>query len=365
MPPFAKSRAGKRLVSWRLAASLILAGFSGASAQAAILESTNITSHYQISFGSNGGGLTEFASGSDGAIALEDVYAAGPTAGRSSVVYDGLSNGNGGFSYLHNVICSGYCSAFVETTVVSVITNSGQDAISDLRFDTVITPGHLGFQGLNAGSQSSFNYDIGRVDQSGTTLAHYYSASGALGPATDSFGTTGTQALTATAYGSEFADLTKYVGDNQMAYDWGATNVSISLGALAAGDSMTIVIKSITSASTAALCADLDACDQVQAVFGDPRNDGGILARGTGSGGGPVIISDRKFGIYDTYSRTVDGDETPPPDEPEHFAPVSYARAPQFIESAVPEPATWAMLVGGFALVGGALRKSPKRRAIA
>jgi len=347
-----------------LAVATLVAGLSVSSAQAAIVENTTISSRYQISFGASGGGLTEFAAGTDNAVTLEGIEATGPTPGRSTVVYDSTANGAGGFSYLHNVVCSGYCSAFVETTVVSVITNDGPNAISDLRFDTVITPGHLGFQGLTTGSQASFNYGISRVDQGGATLAQYYSASGALGPSTESFGTSGTQALTATAYGSEFADLTKYVGDNQMAYDWSATNVSVSLGALGAGESMTVVLKSITSASTNALCADLDACDQVQVVFGDPRNDGSILERGTSPGSRPVIISDRKFSTYDAYSQTVD-DKTPPPDEPEFVARVSYLAAPEFNESAVPEPTTWTMLVGGFALVGGALRKRARRRAFA
>jgi hypothetical protein len=42
------------------------------------------------------------------------------------------------------------------------------------------------------------------------------------------------------------------------------------------------------------------------------------------------------------------------------FATVTFGAAP--IQSAVPEPATWAMMIGGFGLVGGAMRSARRRR---
>jgi hypothetical protein len=45
-------------------------------------------------------------------------------------------------------------------------------------------------------------------------------------------------------------------------------------------------------------------------------------------------------------------------------APASYSGSLTFAASAVPEPATWAMMIGGFGMVGGAMRSARRKQKV-
>lgn len=268
--------------------------------------------------------------------------------------YEATLVGNTGFSFLNDLRCVGACTSSVTTQVTDRVVNTGADALS-LRFDSMITPGHISLQSptLIEGTQFTFRVYQNTYDALGnmTTTELYYADGGVHGINTPE--------------GLPFNDLNIFQDANQIAYDWGGTNLALPMAVIPVGGYAEVIIDSTTTASAGGYCADFKSinCVGAQISFGDPRDNGGsadlqafdLMARGSASassnGGTPVI--DRKFGALFVPTRVVTLD-TPLLPEPPYQPPFPYGPG-NFIPG-VPEPASWALMLSGFGMIGGAMR---------
>jgi hypothetical protein len=256
------------------------------------------------------------------------------------------------FSFLHNQYCVGKCTVFSMTTVTVSLQNLG-DTAESMRFDSQITAGHLARQGINPDSTASFDFTVSQFT-SGVTH-ELYSANGIA----DS-----TKTEITTSDGVDFNGLTRSSnGDAWNVLDWSATNLNLMLDAIPAGETSILTYSSTTRVATSASsCLDLTSCPGVQVAFGDPRNDGGsadLVAKGTrplfaGSPLAPVIGR-----LYSAAEVTTDivAPDAPLPPTPRTLRPVTYGAPFVSQIAAVPEPASWMMMIAGFGIVGMGLRR--------
>lgn len=234
---------------------------------------------------------------------------------------------SGSFFFDQNLWRIGQGSAAYETTVAARLTNTGETAVTT-RFDSLIVPGYIAISGP-AGSDNNVGFDFLISQVTDGVRTPLYAATGLASP--------GALPVINTSSGT-FTDLASLSNGNTYALTWGATNVSLLLNPIAAGSFSTIVYDLKTTVYGKATGSG---CQGSQVAFGDPRN-----------GGGPPT-SASSFALTSSLRA--------PAAAPCSFEPVIGRRfdpySVPFKITAVPEPASWTMLIAGFALAGIAMRR--------
>lgn len=252
------------------------------------------------------------------------------------------------FFFLHNNYCVGICTTGSSTVIDFLITNESDEAIS-LRFDSQITPGHLARIGSSdAQANASFDFNVTQTNANGTTFL--YSA----------FGTANGEGLQVFARdGRPFNDENAFDnGQGGEVLDWSATSLNLDLVPIGAGETSLLRYSATYEATSSAACDDLSfGCSGVQVVFGDPRNNGAgtqAFARFAASAEPLRDIINREYTPYVIpFAIVPAGSDLPPaPDLEDHF---DYGA--DFTPPDVPEPATWASMIAGLGMIGGALRR--------
>lgn len=273
---------------------------------------------------------------------------------------------NGNFFFLHNLYAQGDGVSNMSTKLEIAITNNGS-ATANLRLDSLITPGFIAFQGNNASASASFNFLIQQYTENPLlfgTPTTLYTATGYLDA-------TGPQANSIqTSNGQMFTGFSSYVGPGRVAYEWGATPLSLALLPIAAGATHYVQYFSDTSVQiNGGTCNTLLGCEGVQVAFGDPRNDGSSqpfrMAAGAGFGSfsapatnNQLLIGRRFDAANYAMANVVELTAPPPAPLPPPAPPATFDWLPPVdTASAVPEPSSWLLLITGFGLAGIALRR--------
>lgn len=250
-----------------------------------------------------------------------------------------------GFFFLHDNYCVGSCRTVSDTTIVFTVTNTG-DGQESVRFDSQITPGHLA-KIYNGSATAGFNFEVLR-SVGGSEFFSLYSASGTVGPRGISLDTGNLQ----------FNGLTRQTGTNFDLLDWDTTNLSVDIGTLSGFESVDVIYRATYWSINDAACADVFACNGAQVVFGDPRNNGGTnLAIGgdLAPTGRAVIGAD--YGAAFVPFAFVRSDAPPSFANPAVNPPLAYDPLYRSRLQAVPEPASWALMLFGFGALGSAVRR--------
>jgi hypothetical protein len=261
-----------------------------------------------------------------------------------------------GFFFLHDNYCVGSCSTYSQTVITFTITNNGDGPVN-LRFDSQITPGHIAQIFGDAPMEGSFDFTVRQTI--GRETATLYSADGGVN-SDGIYLNTGNLA---------FNGLTDTQDPNGRWHvlDWSTTNLSVPLLQLSGGQTTTLTYTATYGVNAAAECSDVLSCQGLQVVFGDPRNNGGVNLRLDGSDDADDALYPVIGRVYDPHLvlAQIVPDDAPLPNQPEALPPTNYG--PLFDPRAigVPEPATWAMMIGGFGIVGGSLRRRRARLALA
>jgi hypothetical protein len=273
----------------------------------------------------------------------------------------------GGFFFLHNLTAKGGGTATMTTVLSFTITNN-TPTTQFLRFDSMITPGHIALQGSQSSNLALFNFS---VDQSvGGNNSQLYWARGYVD--TDS----NQPDVVETSNGVDFAGFSSYTANDRVAYDWGATPLNLNLNPIFAGQTHTLRYTSTTYASAGGVCLTVLGCEGVQVAFGDPRNDGSSVSqRLNGAADASALTTSlnqepligRSFGAYEGFiAQVVDQGAPLPPALPAPQSPPDYTWLPAVDSvAAVPEPRNWLMLLAGFGLVGTMLRRNNRTPACA
>jgi hypothetical protein len=358
------ARAGFR--ARRLGLSLAVAGLgllAAADAQATVTDisemlSTYSTYAYDTSF--QGGTATQADGDSHHYSGTSNAPGA---AANTQLDFESVAAQDGSFDYLQNLRCVGSCLVKVQTWVEDVITNNS-DVDQYLRFDSQVTAGHIGFQGAAANSQAGFSFLVTQIayDPDGNAIADtvLYDAAGGMDTVA------GLEAGFGSNYGHDhtpFNGLTSYANGNERAFDWGATNLNLYLDVIHPGQSATITFDTQSYIYVNGSCDDLTACDGAELIFGDPRNQGGVVPNITGFGrslfqtpnSSCTTVIDCQFVATTSPFQVVAADAPLPPAQRPFFAP-QYTPGP-FAAGAVPEPASWAMMLVGFGAIGAAARR--------
>jgi hypothetical protein len=342
-------------VRFGLSSFLFLMGaFWGVPASAAVSIAYTIGSSYTYSMGSsdpgdpNPGGVSE------------QHFIASTDPDRPSelgINYTAYAD-TGGFYFLHQNYCVGSCSTYSRSIVSINLTNNDPDPVN-LRFDTMITPGHLAAIGQQGSTSGSYAFEI---FQNGTniftTTGHIFSDGLQVDP-----GMIDSNPLTFNGYTDSFTG-------NAHTIDWGATNLSVPLMTIAGNSTTVLTYSAVYQVSNDVVCTDLTDCSSLEVVFGDPRNDGSVLALRTfGAQGLQPLDKAVIGGSYDPYFVPIEFVPvgSPDPDAPPDAPVINYTAnfKSNVIDdgdiSAAPEPATWATMLCGFGFAGVALRR---RRAV-
>lgn len=340
----------------------LFGGLAAAPANAVSVSSVTITNSYGYSIG---GSSVNVPVG--GSSQTSYVGSAAPAAlSELGLNYNATADA-GGFYFLHDQYCVGDCHTYSQTTITFNLTTD--DAGGDYsRFDSQITPGHLArLLGSNTDNSGSFTFDVSQLTTpiEGTASPHsLYSASGSVGPSS----------ISVDKVVEGYNGFNIQTGPHGLweVYDWGTTNLNVNLEPIYTTAQLTYTATYHTSGYDS--CADIFQCSGLEVAFGDPRNDGAVTL--AASFGLRAFISDAVTlnrpvigGIYDPHFVTYDfvpaklpsGDPyplPPPQDDPPKW---KYNRLFQSNVLGVPEPASWAMMIAGFGLVGSAARR---RRAV-
>ncbi|WP_238302978.1 PEPxxWA-CTERM sorting domain-containing protein [Sphingomonas phyllosphaerae] len=274
---------------------------------------------------------------------------------QTGLQFTGYANeADGGFFFLHNNFCVGMCAVGSSTRITFDILNDSAEAV-DLRFDSLITPGHLAKLGQSSFGEAGFDFSV-RQDPNTANGRTLYSASGVVNDR---------QIAVTTSDGVAFNGLTNVIReDNWTVLDWGATNLNLGLGLLGAGQRTTVIYEATYYAGTFDSCLDLTACSGVQVVFGDPRtNGGGSNARMALGGPTSVPVYPPRDAINDDYVPYTAGfavnlASDPLPGPPPAMPVLTYNNGftPATSAGAVPEPSTWLTMILGFGAIGASLR---------
>lgn len=323
---------------------------SATGAQAQIVETATITNFYQYSFDQLDLGSEIGVTGS--ASVRKDHVTVDGLVSQFGMDLVGTLDG-GDFYFLHNLYCVGTCSVRAYTQIVFTLENVGTDAI-DLRFDSLITPGHLGETGVDGASAGQFGFQVVQSGPSGSNELYYASGSTGYG-----------DIRIENATGLDFNGHDRQGSDESwQTLDWSATNLNVMLNTINPGETHTLTYTSAVLVESFADCSNIANClGGIQVAFGDPRTTGSIGGRMAGPSalsdfGEPVI--GRSYQPYEAYARFVevaDPNNPPPlPATPEAHPPVNYTSlfSPP---TPLPEPASWAMMIMGFAAIGGSLRR--------
>jgi len=255
----------------------------------------------------------------------------------SQISLDTVSTSSGGsFFFLHNNYCLGQCYITATTFTVLSIANLGTEAMQ-LSLDSQITAGYMAFQsseglGTDNNTRAGFNFAISQQtsDANSNTVVPAHQLYAANGQAS------GDNFFIETSDHVAFTGLTSTDDGTARYFEWNPTNLDLSLGVLLPGFTTTIIYQSTTQVSANSACGDLGACDGAQVAFGDPRNNGGVSDFGRGvaeMSAASLPVIGRQFGAADLKLVVQ--------------------------SSAVPEPASWAMLIIGFIVAGGIMRRQP------
>ena len=329
---------------------------------AQVVETSTITNRYDYQVGDQSG------SGSDNGGTTEiNQSVVSPTGGVSEM---GLSMtgtlNDGSFFFLQDGACVGLCSITMVTQITFFLTNLGSDPV-DLRFDSQITPGHLANSFLEDNTNSIASFDFSVAQEQGIRQGLIYSADGDA---------TNNPLSINTNDGSTFNNIL-YDSNSDPEWDvldWSATDLSLPLATLGPGLSTTLTYLSILTIATSQTdCADPTLCESFQVAFGDPRNAGGINALSAMSASSfsafapfasvlnapqdpltPAVGAE--FDPFQVFYQFVQVD-TPPPLPSGPTGTVTYGTNYRGPTGAVPEPATWLMLLLGFFAVGAMVRR--------
>ncbi|MEH3102750.1 MAG: PEPxxWA-CTERM sorting domain-containing protein [Sphingomonas phyllosphaerae] len=363
-----------------VAAAALLAASSSTPACAAELfpgisiQSVSVLNQYSYTFGAERPPST--TGGTQGTI-LQSDQRPFPSS-QLGVDYTGRATTDS-FYFLHNDYCVGQCLITSSTTIRFEIEVTDAGNLEGLRFDSLITPGHLALVGIGSyeDTAASFNFSVSRTDfvrgeESGETNT-LYAANGY----SDIFG------LRVFDDNGDNPFANTITGDNGGAgqyYDWSATPLSVELGSISTGDTFYVDYTASYSVKSFNKCSDILNCNAAQVVFGDPRNIGGgtdasarladraLFANDPTVDGGvhAVITRDYEASVIPFAFVPSGADRTI--ETPAANAPITYVGnyIPSLIDtdgsSGVPEPATWMTMILGFGVVGGALRQRRGRR---
>ena len=279
-----------------------------------------------------------------------------PTQSELGINYTATA-GKDGFFFLHDNYCVGTCSTFSQTVITFTLHNTG-DAIENLRFDSQITPGHIARILGGGGASASFAFGVQEV-RTGGEPSLLYGAEGGVN----------SDGIFLNTGDLNFNGLTQRSTDQYEVLDWGTTNLSVGINRLAPGATTQVVYTATYMSSGNATCADILACPGVQVVFGDPRNNGAVIGFADRALGPAVQLDalDPRPVIGGTYAPTFLRAQfvpfnAPLPPDPGPAPVLTYDQLFQPRVVGVPEPATWAMMIGGFAFAGGAARRRRRRQ---
>lgn len=278
----------------------------------------------------------------------------GSTDSELGITYTGTADFDS-FFFLHDNYCVGSCRTGSSTVIAFTIQNQG-DVSQSVRFDSQITPGHIAK--IYNGGNAEFDFRVLRLNDGLQTL---YSATGGVN----------SDGIFLNTGNLNFNNQRRQTTENYDLLDWDTTNLPVEVGTLAGGQSTTIFYVASYFSRTDASCEDVFVCDGAQVVFGDPRNNGGTnlasldAAEALNADLGRAVIGAENFGV-DVPFRFVNSDspfsfEEPDPSAPLVYGPLYRSR----LQGAVPEPATWAMMIGGFGLLGAAARRRRVQAAVA
>jgi len=255
----------------------------------------------------------------------------------------------GNFFFNHNIYSQGGGVTQIFTRLTITLTNTG-DAEASLRFDSLITPGHIALQGVNSSNIASFYFE---VTQSRGVEKEFqlYQAVGYLD-------TDPNQEEYVRTTDGELKNFSKYRSGDRVGYDWDATPLNLALRPILPGETHVISYYNSTSVSSGGVCVTLLGCEGTQVAFGDPRRDGSTSRRSDGISLASTNESfiGRTFGSFSLPAPQIVNVEEALPPEPESFlVPTNYESLPAV--DSVPEPASWLMLIIGFGLVGTVMRR--------
>jgi hypothetical protein len=336
-------------VTSKICASLaFLAAFAAAPVSAQISETVSIDNNFGVGFDPQ-----QTPSAEPGGT-KETVYRGNYTPSTESELglnYTATADTNG-FFFLHDNYCVGACSTVSDTTIVFTVTNTG-DGQESVRFDSQITPGHLA-KIYNGSATAGFNFEVLR-SFGGSEFSTLYSASGTVGPRGISLETGNLQ----------FNGLNRQTGTNFDLLDWDTTNLSVDIGTLSGFESVDVIYRATYWSINDAACADVFACNGAQVVFGDPRNNGGTNLGVSGDlapAGRAVIGAD--YGAAFVPFAFVRSDADPSFPNPAANPPLAYDPLYRSRLQAVPEPASWALMLMGFGALGSAVRRQKGSRTV-
>lgn len=216
----------------------------------------------------------------------------------------------------------------------NIFTGYGQ-TLTNLTFEDLISTSDGGLL-----AYSDFEFSVTSND---ITL---YSLSGYVSLVQDYYGN-----VTRNLYISDPEALDGFVTayDNPFAYAfaWDATHIVLPLNALLEqGESQIIQYRTSVTSVTRAECINPTTCLVAYSGFGDPIGRGGGTDLEEASVG---LLGGMKMASYGGHENPITGIVF----DPRQFSPF------EFIDNggAVPEPATWAMMIMGFGLIGAALRR--------
>lgn len=328
----------------RLSAPVLAALLTASPAIASIDVTSQITNTYGFVFGS-GASINQITGGDS--VSLYQGNTTPATQSELGLNYTAYAT-SGGFYFLHDEYCVGICATASSTTITFTLTNNGNTA-EMLRFDSQITPGHLARIGNAGTTQGAFQFTVKQVE-SGFDDSPLYQASGAVGPETIFVNS-----------GLIFNGLKRTTGAGFEVYDWGKTNLSVPLRVLNPGETTQLVYQASYTTQLNTACTNIFQCGGVEVAFGDPRNDGGVTnaadladALLNSLDPRPVIGGSYAPSLITASFVPLDSD-IPPPQDP--FTAPTYNKLFQSHVLGVPEPATWAMMLAGFGLVGSTTRR--------
>lgn len=317
-------------------------------ATAQIIESSTIKNAYSYKVGSQQGSNADAPN--NVSLILSDTTN-GYQSDMALVLTSSLNNGE--FFFLHNGYCVGNCSVKLSTDIVFTLTNPTESPLA-VRFDSLITPGHLAtsnFFGASALQRGNYLFN---VTQDTTRL---YESNG-LNSLRPPFPTVRTSDEV------PFNNLLRT--DNSPDWnvlDWSATNLNIDLLPIGAGETTTLTYHSemliLTNDMT---CRDTLECLGYQVAFGDPRNRGGTTLESARTASFAALAEPLFPAVgapYDLYRVSTafvpQGSPLPPP--PPQIPALFYNVPYRPLQAAVPEPATWGMMLIGFAAIGSITRR--------
>ena len=264
-----------------------------------------------------------------------------------------------GFFFLHDHYCVGVCSTVSSTQITFDLFNDG-DGREATRFDSQITPGHLARIFGEGRKFGSFDFTVTQVI--GDQTIELYHASGNVGP----------ESISLDTGGLAYNGLTHTVDPSGKfeVYDWGTTNLNLPLNVISGFQRSQLIYTATYQTTVLATCPDVTDCAGVEVAFGDPRNNGGVINISDSADLKDVDLNAVELtrpvigGLYDPvlvkYAFVPQGSDLPPP--PDAAPHSTYNRLFQSNVLAVPEPASWAMMLGGFGIIGTAIRRRRKDR---